>query len=102
MAPAAARPHRSLVRAVAQAREAIARAKAPPVVRGRPPEDKISLQQAARGKVGGCVLAAGMLRMCRDAPDADESLRAEAADLMAGLVAAEAEARKAANAVGAY
>jgi len=43
-----------------------------------------------------------MLNMCRDAFDATDDLRAEAADLIAGLVAAEAEARKAANAVGAY
>lgn len=102
MAPAAARPHRSLVRAVAQAREAIARATSPPLVGGKPPETKVQLHQAARGKVAVCRLAGWALRTHRDADDADDSLRAEAADLMAGLVAAEAEARKAASAVGAY
>lgn len=94
--------HRSLARAVAEARTAIARAKRPPLVRGRTPSDRIELHQAARWKAASCVLAAGALRMARDAPDADESLRAEAAGLTVLLAAAEAEARKAANAVGAY
>lgn len=94
--------YRSLAKAVAQAREAITRAKAPPLVAGRPPETKTQLHQAARGKVALCRLATWALRMHRDADDADESLRAEAAALAVGLVAAEADARKAANAVGAY
>ncbi|MBY0253474.1 MAG: hypothetical protein K2X54_19175 [Methylobacterium organophilum] len=62
----------------------------------------MQLHQAARGKVALCRLAGWSLRIHRDADDADESLRAEAAALAEGLVAAEAEAKKAANAVGAY
>lgn len=94
--------YRSLVRAIATAREAIARASAPPLVRGRPPENRTELHQAARGKAGGCILAAGSLRICRDADDATDALRAEAEDLLKGLVTAESEARKAARAIGAY